>query len=88
MTRFKIIFIKTKIIWLYQRCTKKIIINFKKEELIKRSSDVFGLVIKKKITVNIHKIFSLEEAKFAHKEIKEGKTTGKILLSCLKKIIK
>jgi len=53
---------------------------------LKRSNDVFGLVVKKKISVNIHKVFSLEEAKLAHKEIKSGKSTGKILLSCLKKL--
>jgi len=40
-----------------------------RKELLKRSSDVFNWVLKKKITVNIHKIFDLENAKFAHKEI-------------------
>ncbi|KAL9653213.1 hypothetical protein ABK040_009519 [Willaertia magna] len=50
------------------------------EETNKRANDLFDLISKGLINVNIHKVYSLKEAKEAHLEIEGRKTLGKILL--------
>jgi hypothetical protein len=66
-----------------------------REELLMRSNDVFKWVMNKDINVSIHKIFDLKNASLSHKgfiifnflEIQSGKSTGKILLNCIKKVL-
>jgi len=68
--------------------TRPTLLNYvpDRESFIRMSSSVFDLVKQKKVKVNIHKIFPLNEARQAHLEIQGGKTVGKILLRTLRQI--
>ncbi|KAG2393538.1 hypothetical protein C9374_007069 [Naegleria lovaniensis] len=50
------------------------------DEMREKSEKVFSWVSQQAISMKIHKIFKLEEAADAHREIEDRKTLGKILL--------
>ena len=51
-----------------------------RQEYAQRAEDVFTWVRKKKITINVHHEFPLEQAKEAQKALEERRTTGKVIL--------
>ncbi|MGC2697333.1 MAG: quinone oxidoreductase [Candidatus Angelobacter sp.] len=51
-----------------------------REELEKRSSDVFNMVLAGKLKLRIAHTYKLEDAQQAHRDLEARKTTGKILL--------
>mmetsp|Transcript_28057 Transcript_28057/g.50971 ORF Transcript_28057/g.50971 Transcript_28057/m.50971 type:complete len:643 (-) Transcript_28057:240-2168(-) len=53
-----------------------------REELLWRSSEVFGWVADGSLKVNVDKVFPLSETGQGHKYLEEGKSTGKVLYDC------
>jgi len=51
-----------------------------REELLKRTNDLFKWINNGELKLRIHKTFPLSEAKEAHKELESRKTMGKLLL--------
>jgi NADPH2:quinone reductase len=51
-----------------------------REEFTKYTEELFNMVIKEKIDVNIHEIYALEDVAKAHTDLEGRKTTGKLLL--------
>jgi len=51
-----------------------------REELVERSSSVFGMIISGKLKLRIEHTYPLAEAQRAHRELEGRKTTGKLLL--------
>ena len=51
-----------------------------REELLARSGTVFGMIAAGKLKVRIGKVYQLEEAQQAHRDLEGRKTTGKLLL--------
>ncbi len=51
-----------------------------REELLKRSSEVFGWMREKKLKLRIGAEFPLKDAAQAHRDLESRKTTGKVLL--------
>lgn len=51
-----------------------------REELMSRSSSVFGMMAAGKLKLRIEHTYPLAEAQRAHRELEERKTTGKLLL--------
>jgi NADPH:quinone reductase len=51
-----------------------------REELEKRSADVFGMIATGKLKLRVEHTYSLEEAERAHRDLESRKTTGKLLL--------
>ena len=49
-------------------------------EILGRANDLFSLIRDKKLSLKIHKTFSLEEAKIAHQLLESRATLGKFLL--------
>jgi NADPH:quinone reductase len=50
------------------------------EELKWRSADLFRWISEKRLRLQIHKIYALENAASAHRDLESRKTTGKLLL--------
>jgi NADPH:quinone reductase len=51
-----------------------------REELVERSSAVFGMMASGKLKLRIEHSYPLAEAQRAHRELEGRKTTGKLLL--------
>ena len=51
-----------------------------REELESYSNMFFEYLEQKKLTINIHHVYFLEEAKSAHEDLEGRKTSGKLLL--------
>jgi NADPH2:quinone reductase len=51
-----------------------------REELEQRSNDVMQMIIRGDLKLRIHKLYSLSEARQAHRDLEGRKTTGKVLL--------
>jgi NADPH:quinone reductase len=51
-----------------------------REELLTRSGAVFGMIAAGKLKVRIGRVYKLEEAQQAHRDLEGRKTTGKLLL--------
>lgn len=51
-----------------------------REELLRRSGDVFGMMASSKLKLRIEHTYQLAEAQRAHRELEGRKTTGKLLL--------
>ncbi|HXY08643.1 MAG TPA: quinone oxidoreductase [Terriglobales bacterium] len=51
-----------------------------REELLARSGTVFGMIASGKLKVRIGRVYKLEEAQQAHRDLEGRKTTGKLLL--------
>ena len=51
-----------------------------REELLARSDTVFGMIASGKLKVRIGRVYKLEEAQQAHRDLEGRKTTGKLLL--------
>ena len=51
-----------------------------REEFINYSEELFEILVKEKLDVNIHKVYPLSEVGTAHTDLEGRKTTGKLLL--------
>ena len=51
-----------------------------REELLTRSGAVFGMIAAEKLKLQIGRVYKLEEAQQAHRDLEGRKTTGKLLL--------
>jgi NADPH2:quinone reductase len=51
-----------------------------REELLARSSDVFGMIAAGKLKLRIEHTYPLSEVQRAHRDLEGRKTTGKLLL--------
>ncbi len=62
--------------------TRPTLVNYiaTREELVGRSSAVFGMIAAGKLKLRIEHIYPLSEAQQAHRDLQARKTTGKILL--------
>ena len=52
-----------------------------REELVERSSSVFGMMAAGKLKLRIEHMYPLAEAQQAHRDLEGRKTTGKLLLT-------
>jgi len=52
-----------------------------REELEWRANDVIQMIVRGELKLRIHKVYSLEEAAQAHRDLEGRKTTGKLLLA-------
>jgi NADPH:quinone reductase len=62
--------------------TRPSLLNYiaSREELVARSSAVFGMITESKLQLRIEHIYPLADAQRAHRELEGRKTTGKLLL--------
>lgn len=62
--------------------TRPTLVNYiaTREELVGRSSAVFGMIAAGKLKLRIEHIYPLSEAQQAHRDLQARKTTGKVLL--------
>lgn len=51
-------------------------------EFEKYAGVLFDLVVAGRVVVNVHDVYSLEDATKAHQDLEGRKTTGKLLIKC------